>query len=305
MLKDDRDSDNTVPDSVDHLIISLRAYAAATKGAKSRGKPRRSPSDWVLVFDCETRTTPDQRLRFGAYQLRHKRRLIERGTFYEPEAISPTEITLLQRTVAAEKYGPEGERIRMLSRADFVDQVLFDSAYNVGAQIVGFNLPFDLSRLAIDFDSARKMPDAFTLLLTKNRPRITVKHLSQRAAFIQVVGGRPEKNKRHNKNFKIDRGYFVDVKTLAATLTSASHSLESLSRHLQVPTPKQSSDEHGAVLTPEYIDYALRDVQTTWECFDALAKKVDSLALKDKGLFDLYSEASLGKALLSTMNVKP
>ena len=74
-------------DPVDRLIISLRAYfrrapkkpKKGAKGARSTLPaavnwrdlaPRATPSDWVLVFDCETRTTPDQRLRFGAYQLR-------------------------------------------------------------------------------------------------------------------------------------------------------------------------------------------------------------------------------------------
>jgi hypothetical protein len=40
-------------------------------------------------------------------------------------------------------------------------------------------------------------------------------------------------------------GYFVDVKTLAAALTSQSHSLESLSELLKVPTKKELSEEYG------------------------------------------------------------
>jgi hypothetical protein len=46
-----------------------------------------------------------------------------------------------------------------------------------------------------------------------------------------------------------DRGYLVDVRTLAAALTSKSHSLASLSGLLKVPTPKKESDEHGGALT--------------------------------------------------------
>ena len=104
----DRDPDDDSRDSVDHLIVSLRAYVtrAPTKAKKSKGEekrgqrpagkkqfpPRIPPSDWVLVFDCETRTTPDQRLRFGAYQLRNKGRLFERGAFYEPEVLSAEDL---------------------------------------------------------------------------------------------------------------------------------------------------------------------------------------------------------------------
>jgi hypothetical protein len=35
-------------------------------------------------------------------------------------------------------------------------------------------------------------------------------------------------------------------------------------------TPKEETEEHGGELTEEYGRYALRDVQTTWEVFDAL-----------------------------------
>ena len=95
------------------------------------------------------------------------------------------------------------------------------------------------------------------------------------------------------------------MKTLAAALTSKSHSLASLSELLKVPTPKEESDEHGGALTPDYVRYGLRDVQTTWECFDALAQRFATFGLSDTGLYDLYSEASLGKAYLRTMKIKP
>jgi hypothetical protein len=140
---------------------------------------------------------------------------------------------------------------------------------------------------------------------------------SQRAAMIRFTGTRPEESKAkiedidpgapHESEEKadVDRGYFVDVKTLAAALTSQSHSLESLSELLKVPTKKELSEEHGGPLTAEYIRYGLRDVQTTWECFDALAQRFASFGLAETGLYDLYSEASLGKAYLKTMNIKP
>ena len=58
-------------------------------------------------------------------------------------------------------------------------------------------------------------------------------------------------------------------------------------------------------MTPDYVRYGLRDVQTTWECFDALAQRFATFGLNDTGLYDLYSEASLGKAYLRTMRIKP
>src|SRR5258708_4242775 len=153
-----RDSDDDGLDSVDHLIVSLRAYVTRppTKAKKSKGDekrnqrpagqkqypPRIPPSDLVLVFDCETRTTPDQRLRFGAYQLRNKGRLYERGAFYEPDVLSAEDLTVLSQVVAVESETSDGERVRLLTRDQFVDQVFYGSGRDVGAQIVGFNLPF-------------------------------------------------------------------------------------------------------------------------------------------------------------------
>ena len=214
----------------------------------------------------------------------------------------------------------DGERIRVLTRAEFAEEIFYKSGYAVGAQIVGFNLPFDLSRLAIRHGSARRsMRGGFSLILSEkeDQPAVAVKHLSQRAAMIRFTGIPPKDSKAaiedidpdapHESEEKADadRGYFVDVKTLAAALTSQSHSLESLSELLNVPTKKAPSEKHGGPLTADYIRYGLRDVQTTWECFDALAKRFQTFGLEETGLYDLYSEASLGKAYLKTMNIKP
>jgi hypothetical protein len=329
----DRDPDEDSRDSIDHLIVSLRAYVtrAPTKAKKSKGKekrdqrpagkkipPRIPPSDWILIFDCETRTTPDQRLRFGAYQLRNKGRLFERGAFYEPEVLSAEDLTVLSEVVAEESETSDGERVRLLTRDQFVDQILYGSGRDVGAQIVGFNLPFDISRLAIDHASARRsMRGGFSFKLSQKegRANVAIKHLSQKAALIRFTGEKPEEaeneaaeidpNTPHESEVPADpdRGYFVDVKTLAAALTSISHSLASLSELLDVPTKKTDSEEHGGPLTPDYVRYGLRDVQTTWECFDALAQRFASFGLDDTGAYDLYSEASLGKAYLKTMKI--
>ncbi len=279
-----RDLDGKPSDPVDQLIIQLRAYVArvpqkpkkgqkADKAKSSRDdfyfyeRERIPPSDWTLIFDCETHTTPDQRLRFGGYQLRYKGHLWERGAFYEPKALEESEQALLRHFMAKEEPGPDGEHIRLLTRAKFVEKVFYKSGYAVGAQIVGFNLPFDLSRLAIDHASARRgMRGGFSLTLSKKEglPAVAVKHLSQRAALIRFAGLRKEDkaqeedvdpNAPHESEERsdADRGYFVDVKTLAAALTSGSHSLESLSELLQVPTRKEPSEEHGGPLTAEYI----------------------------------------------------
>ncbi|WP_210484649.1 hypothetical protein [Microvirga antarctica] len=321
-MSSDRVFANDMVEPIDRQIISLRAYVTRPPKEAKRSRqstdrlPRTPASEWVLVFDCETRTTPDQRLRFGAYQLRYRGQIWERGVFYEPAVLSLDEETLLRNFIGNDPPGPDGERVCFRTRSEFVEEVFYQSAFDVGAQIVGFNLPFDLSRLAIRHSSARgSMRGGFSLELAGSREHIVVKHLSQRAALIRFAGKRltrggkgdfnPDENHEVDREAGPDRGYFVDVKTLAAALTSGSHSLDSLCRLLEVPTAKEASDDHGGPLTDEYVRYALRDVQTTWECFAKLAKRFSTFGLVGTGLYDLYSEASLGKAYLKTMGIKP
>jgi len=236
MERVDGSLDEDRPAPVDNLIVSLRAYVtrADLKPSVRKGlKPRRDPpSDWVLTFDCETCTTPDQRLRFGAYQLRNKERPFELGFFYEPAVVTyPEDLRVLEEVKAELEAKSNGERVRLLTRDRFVEEVFFGSGRDVGAQIVGFNLPFDLSRLAIDHDSARSaIRGGFTLKLSEKagRPRVVVRHLSQRAAMIRFAGTRRPARKDELENEDDegdreegagpDRGYFVDVKTLSAAL---------------------------------------------------------------------------------------
>jgi hypothetical protein len=315
--------------STDRLVVSLRSYmtrslknSAASIKPKLLGKNwaadgvRQGPSGWMLIFDCETATTPDQKLKIGNYQLRHEGRLFERGIFYEPEALLPEEMAVLRAHHENDIPSDVGEIITFLTRQEFVEQVFFAKGYSVGAQFIGFNLPFDISRLAVRHTEARndnKGGFSFVLIDDEKWPAVTVKHLSQRTSFIRFRGVRPKsKNELYDEEDQgaeryvaNDRGYFSDVKTFAAALLSESHSLESLSKLLKVPHPKLSTDDHGEIINLKYVRYALRDVQATWECFEVLSKQLESLNLAETGPFDLYSEASLGKAYLKTMGVKP
>jgi hypothetical protein len=206
-----------------------------------------------LIAAASAPTNPPRAL-CEPYQLRYKSQLWERSAFYEPEVLSVAEQVLLHQVMEEEIAASAGERIRVLTRAEFVEQV-YDSGYAIGAQIVGFNLPFDLSRLAIRHASARRsMRGGFSLVLSEKegRPAVAVKHLSQRAAMIRFTGAPPEEKKaevddidpnaphEREETASPDRGYFVDVKTLAAAITSKSHSLESLSELLNVPTKKSA-----------------------------------------------------------------
>jgi hypothetical protein len=165
----------------DPLPIAVRAFApppgkpSDKKGPRKRGGGLASPSQWTLIFDTETTIDASQRIRIGAYQFRKSDELDEAGIFYDPAAFEAAEIEALKQFT-----GDNNLHLRTVSV--FVDQVLYDRAYDLRASIVGFNLPFDISRLAFRHGSARgrAMRGGFTFKLSRQwwRPAIQVRHLN-------------------------------------------------------------------------------------------------------------------------------
>lgn len=143
----DSDFGDEPSEPVDRLVIALRAHVRKAakkpkKGTRLPGAvnwhdlaPRTAPSDWVLMFDCETRTTPDQGLRFGGYQLRYKGEVAERGAFYEPDVLREDELAIICQVIDDERSNSGGERVCLRRRAEFVDEIFYRSAYAVGAQM--------------------------------------------------------------------------------------------------------------------------------------------------------------------------
>ena len=304
----DRPSDD-VP--VDRLPLFLRGYVVRDTKAKAleyEAESKVGPSDegWTLTFDCETTTDEAQALRFGAYQLRKGDTLKEEGLFHaEGMAEDDPDMAVLRKVQKA-----RGLKLRNVRH--FVDYVLFDKIYQLGGTVIGFNLPFDISRIAVNHGSAQKsMRGGFSFKLSRNTdwPRVRVRHISQRLAFIRF-GAPPKKRTPAGQVMRglavpPRRGYFVDVKTLAAALLSEGFSLEGLTNTLQTEHCKVTSEDHGGPLTAEYVSYGLNDVQATWECHQVLTTRLASYRLSTIEPHKLYSEASLGKAYLRAMNVQP
>jgi DNA polymerase family B len=297
----------------DRLPIALRAYVSPPPAKPGAQTPRETqsrkltpPSEWTLVFDIETTVDAAQRLRVGAYQFRKLDELDEAGLFYDPAIISGDDLALLRRFCSE-----RGHVLRTV--AEFVDEVLFARAYDLRASIVGFNLPFDISRLAFRHGSARgkAMRGGFTFKLSQLwwRPAIQVRHLSARAALIQFTHPPKRRDHRGQRKRKIApgnrRGSFIDLKTVAAAPYSRSFSLGSLADFLQTTTRKAESGGHGKQLTADYVRYLLDDVQATWECYQSLRGKYAQHTLEETPLGKVLSEASVGKAYLKHMGVRP
>ena len=214
----------------------------------------------------------------------------------------------------------------------FIHKRFLPTAFKAGGLMVGFNLPFDLSRLAITHEAARvarsprsleeiaagaplkkadrSMVGGFTFQLSPfdNQPWLRIKHLNSRSAFFRFAKPAQQEaarsQRRRGERVQFQRGNFLDVKTLAAALTSKSHSLKTLAEYLGVKHKGEFTD-FARPIDPEFIDYAVNDVETTRQCFDELVRRYRQHRLGMTAPQGIYSEASLGKAYLKQMGVRP
>ena len=232
----------------------------------------------------------------------------------------------LERYVAAQPFS--GVELRLCSRREFVEGVFWQWAYKAGALVVGFNLPFDLSRLAVDWGTARggRFSNGFSLVLwdyedpktgkrkpDPYRPRVRIKTIDSKRHLI-AFGGR----KKRDRGEITTSGHFLDLRTLAFALTNKSYSLERACEDFGVEHPKQQVAAHG-VITPEYIDYNRRDVLATFELAEKLLAEYDRHPISPahwrargeeppEGTLpetQAYSPASIGKAYLRLMGITP
>ena len=248
-----------------------------------------------LVLDTETTTDFRQDLRFGIARVYAFGNLTRSVVFYD-------QVTEAERdTISAWARSRPAE---VMKREGFVKNVFFPLALGQRAVVVGFNLPFDLSRLAVDFAPKRNVrsAEAWTLRLVErddpafaHRPGIRVTHVDARKSFISFTGV---------KGKKLDyRGAFVDLKALTAAFTGQGQSLKTAGDALGCKLKKTEQDYHG-VINDTYLDYCLNDVSLTAEVFQKCLARHAEFNLPDHPS-RVFSSASLGKAAFRARGVRP
>jgi hypothetical protein len=284
---------------------------------KPNGRPLRL-NERFLIFDTETTTDENQRLRVGGFLLVDVKPGHGEGGLIVSDGLPPEDY----RTVL--EYGKQ-HNLPVLTGREFVEEVFYPEA-DKGTVIVGFNLPFDLSRLA-SADPDRLQPrnqrkaytvsrgkhrDTFTLRLSPNPalPDIRIKPLSAHGAMIEFIGSKRARRKRFS-------GRFLDLHTAVFALAGEAHSLRSAGRALGAKIIKQEEPaEHGSAITAAYLDYLVRDVKATAALLDRILEIYDrypfatydpeySQKPEDTPLTKLYSPGSVAKAFLRKMNVSP
>lgn len=288
----------------------------ATRRKRRRRARRQLPIERILVIDTETTVNETQRLLFGSarYCRLHRQDglvtvvLCDEWLFYEDDL--PTKDP--QGHKVLREYAAD-RGIQLLSQREFLDRVFWRAAYKGGITVVGFNLPFDLSRLAYDVIRSALRGIAhggFSFGLWGRiedgdwvdhpwRPRLVIKKLGPGRQIIQFTRpGKRDRGVRHNQ------GQFLDCHTLEAALSGARHSLASACREWGLPPEysKTTPEAHGHV-TPTYIDYNRQDVTATAYLCAALLtewERHEDLSLQPTKAF---SAASLAKEHLRTIGL--
>ena len=298
--------------------IRVRAHTIVSqKESRPNRLTRSAPAKWpdeILVFDTETTIDSHQELTFGAFR-RCKLSSdgyvsVSEGLFHSDD-LAVGQLDVLKQFVEdpqnspqlSTKIFPPPIRIGLLTRSEFIERVFWKSIRQ-GAMVVGFNLPFDLSRLASK--SCRSKDGGWSLILSlrKNRetgeietnierPRVVITAIDSKMAFISVRDiYRPEE-------WPI-KARFLDLRTLGWALRNSSFSLESGCKSFGVPG-KMIHKPTGTVCADE-IKYCVQDVRATTNLLNAMKKEFDQhpiALLPDKA----YSPASIAKAYLDSMNI--
>jgi hypothetical protein len=311
------------------LPLAIRVYSEPEnqESDHSRDRPLRHwrCPDAMLVFDTETRTDATQRLTFGSYRFLVAGKCREEGLFYADD-LPAKDIAILKdyiRTHTADVAGPRAG-LCLLMLSEFLDK-LYHTAYKSRCLLVGFNLPFDLSRIAGDVAAARgRFAGGFSFGLWfyrdksgrkrrhQNRPRIGIKHIdSKRALKGFTARNNPDKSDlipegsesgAPEEGYKF-RGHLADLRTVAFALTDQSYSLESACEAFGVEHGKQRAAHHGEI-TEAYVDYNRRDVLATSELALKLLEQYEKHGLSLQ-VTKAYSPASIGKAYLREMGIEP
>jgi hypothetical protein len=323
----------------DRLDIALRVHAEPLEAAEAKS-PRaamrrgrgRDRIRHILVLDCETTTDATQRLLFGWYRYariewhgnRPEITVVEEGVFHaddlaELDLVGFGTLRAFVAAAAADVGRGFDRRIRFVTMREFLDAVLYPAAVKIKATIVGFNLPFDLSRLASDAGETRsrrslrtgrfdrRFAGGFSLRLWpyrqpdgavadhRYRPRVRVKGIDPRRSLMALSRTADPENSH--------QGQFLDLRALVFALTDRSHSLASAGEAFGLKRGKVEAPPHG-VITPAYIAYARRDVEATLELFTKAAVEYVRHPI-DRQMTKVFSPASIGKAYLRAMGIRP
>jgi hypothetical protein len=289
------------------LPIAVRAHVPRRRPrATRRVDPGPGPT---LTLDVETTVDAAQRLLFGSARVHDQHGRLRRELIFHDDDLPGADVAVLQRYCQTH-VDERGGRIRLLTRADFLEGVFWQIAYRAGGRVIGYHLAYDLSRVAIGSRTARK--GGFTLRLYGReiggelkthvyRPELTIRAFGPKRHFFRFTG--PARGDRPADGQAAYRGRFTDCHTLAHALTDRDLSLAAAAEAFGLTVAKGQIDHRGEI-TEAYVDYNRQDVRVTYELFRVLEAE---LARHPIGIAPeaATSTAALAKGYLRVMGSTP
>jgi hypothetical protein len=291
-----------------HIVVSGAQDHEERQPTKRSHAPKLWP-DYALVWDTETMLDLQQTLNFGVWRFCQiegaKFVAVQEGIFYRDGLAAKDVQTILDYK---QKHRADGlasgadRELSVLSQTEFIERIFWESV-RAGALIVGFNLPFDISRIAAQWTSARNGGFSFVLsqlskkgVENRHRPRIRIAPLNGVAEQIELTAVF-----RKDEQQRWQRGRFLDLHTLAFALTDSSSSLAGAIEAFDSKPEKMEHEPTGRV-TEQEIAYARQDVRATLGLLNALKQEYSLHPITlppDKA----YSPASIGKSYLRAMGI--
>jgi len=281
------------------VLRAFLAHKSNQRNSYSHAAEKAVAPDIVAVIDTETTNDTSLSLKFGSLGIWVTGRL-HRFIIFHSDNLPENEIQVL-RAFAGKQM--ESVRTEVMPLSCFIDDVFYPVVYDSHARLVGFNLPFDLSRLATHYGIGRRgWRGGFTFTLSKNsfRAPIHIKSLDSTKAFIEFASP-PRRNQQHPRPHY--RGRFLDLRTLGFALTDKEMTLRQACRLFQTEHQKTEIDEYGKT-TPESVDYNINDTLATHDLYVKIIERYDSFHLT-KPAEKAYSPASIGKQYLTQMGIRP
>jgi hypothetical protein len=304
------------------VVVSPKKTKKAKRKRRGR-RPRRNLKKWpeyAVVFDCETRIDTGQGLTFGFYRILKLQGatylLEEEGAFFD-DNLPAQECKVLERYVSTAETEVKSfpPRFPLHPRSDFAKQVFYRYARK-GALIVGFNLPFDLTRLARRWPEGKKNEWSLVLVRYKDGnenlhyPRILIDPIDSKKSFISFRKEWIPKDKKgvpKAKPTKINESRLLDLRTLLYALFNQPLSLKNackLEAFKKHNLPQKIDHAPTGKVTVKEITYARQDVRCTAALLNAAKQEFDLHPIPvspDKA----YSPASIAKGYLEAMRIEP
>lgn len=244
-------------------VVPIKKQRPAWKGSAGAAWRTRSVAERALVFDTETTTDFTQRFLFGAFRVYEHDSLELEGLIIAND-LSSQQLRIVNDYAAR-------HNLRVYTQTFFVEHIFYPEVYKIGTLCIGFNLPFDLTRIAMRAGPGRgKHRRKFLLQLSMriNLPRIRIEAISGRAAFIEFA----PKKKLDDWEKPFFRGRFLDLATLVTAFTGERHTLLSAGRRFGAVPVKSKAPNLGAV-TAAAIAYCRNDVHATFGLYERLKEE--------------------------------